>query len=48
MWWSQLAFFFLFSFLGKGMIKAKPPTVWQAVRNHMTRHVYDKMLKVNE
>lgn len=33
------------SFLGKGMIKVKPPTVWQAVRNHMTRHVYDKMLK---
>ncbi|XP_078351038.1 uncharacterized protein LOC144635803 isoform X1 [Oculina patagonica] len=33
------------SFLGKGMIKVKPPTVWQAVRNHMTRHVYDRMLK---
>ncbi|KAJ7365516.1 hypothetical protein OS493_005625 [Desmophyllum pertusum] len=33
------------SFLGKGMIKAKPPAVWQAVRNHMTRHVYDRMLK---
>lgn len=48
MWWSQLAFFLLFSFLGKGMIKAKPPTVWQAVRDHMTRHVYDRMLKVNE
>ena len=28
------------------MIKVKPPTVWQAVRNHMTRHVYDRMLKV--
>ncbi|KAJ7388364.1 hypothetical protein OS493_038172 [Desmophyllum pertusum] len=27
------------------MIKAKPPAVWQAVRNHMTRHVYDRMLK---
>ena len=34
------------SFLGKGMIKAKPPTVYEAVRNHMTRHVYDRMLKV--
>jgi len=33
------------SFLGKGMIKVKPPAVWQAVRNSMTRHVYDKMLK---
>lgn len=33
------------SFLGKGMIKAKPPTVYEAVRNHMTRHVYDRMLK---
>lgn len=33
------------SFLGKGMIKVKPPTVWEAVRNHMTRHVYDRMLK---
>ena len=29
------------------MIKVKPPAVWQAVRNSMTRHVYDKMLKVN-
>ena len=28
------------------MIKAKPPTVYEAVRNHMTRHVYDRMLKV--
>lgn len=33
------------SFLGKGIIKVKPTTVWQAIRNHMTRHVYDKMLK---
>ena len=37
---------FLFSFLGKGMIKVKPPAVWQAIRNHTTRHMYDKMLKV--
>ena len=29
------------------MIKVKPPTVWQAIRNHMTRHVYDRMLKVS-
>ena len=28
-------------------MKVKPPAVWQAVRNHMTRQVYDKMLKVN-
>ena len=44
----QLLVFFasLFSFLGKGMIKVKPPTVWQAVKNHTTRHVFDKMLKV--
>ena len=28
------------------MIKVKPPTVWQAVKNHTTRHVFDKMLKV--
>lgn len=33
------------SFLGKGMIKVKPPAVWQAIRNHTTRHMYDKMLK---
>lgn len=33
------------SFLGKGMIKVKPPAVWQAVRNPMTRYMYDRMLK---
>lgn len=35
----------IYSFLGKGLIKVKPPAVWQAVRNPMTRYVYDKMLK---
>jgi len=35
----------IYSFLGKGLIKVKPPAVWQAIRNPMTRHVYDKMLK---
>ncbi|XP_031565956.1 uncharacterized protein LOC116301097 [Actinia tenebrosa] len=33
------------SFLGKGMIKTSPTNVWNAVKNHMTRHVYDKTLK---
>ncbi|XP_073248466.1 uncharacterized protein [Porites lutea] len=33
------------SFLGKGMIKVKPPAVWQAIRNYTTRYMYDKMLK---
>lgn len=33
------------SFMGKGVIKLKPADVWQAVRDHMTRYVYDKMLK---
>lgn len=36
----------LISFLGKGMIKVKPPAVWQAIRNYTTRYMYDKMLKV--
>ena len=40
--------FRLCSFLGKGLIKVKPPAVWQAVRNPMTRYVYDKMLKVSQ
>jgi len=40
--------FRLCSFLGKGLIKVKPPAVWQAIRNPMTRHVYDKMLKVSQ
>ena len=39
-------FYFLCSFMGKGVIKLKPADVWQAVRDHMTRYVYDKMLKV--
>ena len=41
-------YFFLCSFLGKGLIKLKPTVVWQALRDHMTRHAYDKMVKVTE
>lgn len=33
------------SFMGKGLIKLKPTVVWQALRDHMTRHAYDKMVK---
>ncbi|XP_048585764.1 uncharacterized protein LOC116604069 isoform X2 [Nematostella vectensis] len=33
------------SFLGRGIIKVSPIAVWEAARNHMTRHVYDKTLK---
>ena len=36
----------MFSFLGKGVIKVSPMFVWNAIRNHMNRHVYDRMLKV--
>ena len=45
-WW--IFKFLLRSFLGKGMIKLKPTVVWQALRDHMTRHAYDKMVKVTE
>ena len=34
--------------MGKGLIKLKPTVVWQALRDHMTRHAYDKMVKVTE
>ncbi|XP_071488920.1 uncharacterized protein [Diadema antillarum] len=34
-----------YSFLGKGIIKASPDTVFKAVRNPRTRFTYDTMLK---
>lgn len=45
-WW--IFTFLLCSFMGKGLIKLKPTVVWQALRDHMTRHAYDKMVKVTE
>lgn len=44
-----LSFFFLFSYLsslGRGVIHACAQTVWEAVKNPLSRYIYDNMLKV--
>ncbi|KAK3749991.1 hypothetical protein QZH41_000418 [Actinostola sp. cb2023] len=33
------------SFMGRGIIEASPMTVWEAVRNPLSRYIYDNMLK---
>jgi len=35
-----------FSFMGRGVIEASPLTVWEAVKNPLSRYIYDNMLKV--
>ncbi|KAK2550750.1 Kinesin-like protein KIF16B [Acropora cervicornis] len=32
-------------FMGRGVIKAPPQTVWEAVKNPLSRYIYDSMLK---
>lgn len=32
--------------MGRGVIKAPPQTVWEAVKNPLSRYIYDSMLKV--
>lgn len=32
--------------MGRGIIEAAPITVWEAVRNPLSRYIYDNMLKV--
>lgn len=32
-------------FMGRGVIKASPRTVWEAVKNPLSRYIYDNMLK---
>ena len=39
-------FFFFCSFMGRGVIEASPLTVWEAVKNPLSRYIYDNMLKV--
>ena len=39
-------FVFCFSFMGRGVIEASPLTVWEAVKNPLSRYIYDNMLKV--
>lgn len=36
---------FLHCFMGRGVIEASPLTVWEAVRNPLSRYIYDNMLK---
>nr|XP_058965478.1 stAR-related lipid transfer protein 9-like [Pocillopora verrucosa] len=35
----------LHCFMGRGVIPAPPPTVWEAVKNPLSRYIYDNMLK---
>lgn len=37
---------FIFSFVGHGIIKVAPHIVWEAVRNPLSRFIYDSLLKV--
>lgn len=36
---------FLHCFMGRGVINASPLTVWEAVKNPLSRYIYDNMLK---
>ncbi|KXJ24780.1 kinesin-like protein KIF16B [Exaiptasia diaphana] len=36
---------FIYCFMGRGIIEASPMTVWEAVRNPLSRYIYDNMLK---
>ena len=38
-------FFPPFSWLGKGLIKCPPETIWQTIVNPYTRYIHDEMLK---
>ncbi|KAL9954917.1 hypothetical protein ACROYT_G042503 [Oculina patagonica] len=35
----------LHCFMGRGVIEASPQTVWEAVKNPLSRYIYDNMLK---
>ena len=41
-----MCFAFCCSFLGRGVIDASPLTVWEVVKNPLSRYIYDNMLKV--
>lgn len=48
-WFKSLygtCFVFCFSFVGRGVIEASPLTEWEAVKNPLSRYIYDNMLKV--
>ena len=32
--------------MGRGIVEASPLTVWEAVKNPLSRYIYDNMLKV--
>lgn len=36
---------FLHCFMGRGIVEASPLTVWEAVKNPLSRYIYDNMLK---
>ncbi|XP_048585705.1 kinesin-like protein KIF16B isoform X2 [Nematostella vectensis] len=36
---------FIYCFMGRGIIETSPRTVWEAVRNPLSRYIYDNMLK---
>lgn len=36
---------FIHCFLGRGIINVEPQTVWEAVKNPLSRYIYDNMLK---